>query len=56
MPLSKSQIIEIQTAAKFNFHRQVRMAEEEKKLKAEVEKALEAAKPKKSDGEAKKGK
>lgn len=44
MPLTKEQIIEIQTAAKFNTQRLMREAEEQKKLKKAVSEEIAKAK------------
>lgn len=43
MALTKEAIIEIQEAAKWNFHKQVRLQEEAKQQKEAIEKAIEAA-------------
>lgn len=45
MPLTKEQIIEIQTAAAFNQRRRAKEYEEQKALKKEVAEALAKAKP-----------
>lgn len=44
MPLTKEQIIEVQTAAKFNYKRRLQEIEDQKKLKEEVANAIKEAK------------
>lgn len=47
MPLTKEAIIEIQTAAEFNYKKNLRAQEEAKELKKAVEEAVKESKPKK---------
>ena len=49
MSLTKEAIIEIQTSAKFNYFKQVRMQEEAAKQKQAIEEALEASRKPKAE-------